>query len=78
MGQVATVPPVAITPARRRALQRRGRDVATATTARNDEILAAANEGATLREIAEAVGLSFAGVKKIIDRHNAKNPRRTP
>ena len=40
--------------------------------ARNNAILFAADEGASLREIAEATGLPHMTVKRIIDRTRAK------
>jgi DNA-binding NarL/FixJ family response regulator len=65
----ATVPAVTLSKQRARALARHARQLDAARDARDQEIIAAAAEGATLREIAEAVGLSFAGVKHILDRN---------
>jgi DNA-binding NarL/FixJ family response regulator len=60
---------VTLSKQRARALARHSRQLEAARDARDQEIIAAAAEGATLREIAEAVGLSFAGVKHILDRN---------
>jgi len=68
VGRVATFPPVTLSRQRARQLARAGSNVDAAVEARNELIRQAAAEGATLREIGEAVGLSFAGVKKILDR----------
>jgi DNA-binding NarL/FixJ family response regulator len=68
VNRAATVPAVTLSRHRARRLARAGQQVDAALEARNQEIRDAASEGGTLREIAEAVGLSFAGVKKILDR----------
>lgn len=75
MTPAATVPPVTLSKQRARNLARYARQLESARNARDQEILAAATDGATLREIADVVGLSFAGVKHVIDRSkNAKKP----
>jgi hypothetical protein len=65
----ATVPAVTLDKQRARTLARHARQLEEARAARDEAITEAAAAGATLREIADAVGLSFAGVKKIIDRN---------
>jgi hypothetical protein len=65
---VATVPLVTLDKAMARRLARAGKAADDARTARDNLIRQAAANGATLREIAAAVNLSFAGVKKILDR----------
>lgn len=68
-GAVATVPPVVLDRRTARELSRAATKSRAATAERDALIVAAAEAGASLREIADAVGLSFSGVKKIIDRH---------
>lgn len=53
----------------RRELRRAARAVTRSREQRDAAILAAHEAGATLREIAGAVGLSHPGVLKIIQRH---------
>ena len=68
----STVTAVPLSPSRRRRIERAARKVDDGLLERNTEIVEAAAEGATLREIADAARLSFAGVKKIIDREKGK------
>lgn len=67
--RVATVPPVAIDRGTARKLARAGGTARAAIADRDRVIIQAAANGATLREIADAVGLSPSGVKKVLDRH---------
>lgn len=69
MTPAATVPAVTLDKQRARSLARHARQLEDARAARDRAVVEAATAGATLREIADAVGLSFAGVKKILDRN---------
>ncbi len=57
-----------LTPERHRHLRRAGQRVAQVIEERDRAIREAVAEGAGLREVARAVGLSHAGVKKIVER----------
>lgn len=57
---------MALTPQRKRELETAGRRARAAVEARNQAITAARADGASLREIAEAVGLSHMGVRKVL------------
>lgn len=52
----------------RRTLKRRAEAVAKAYAARDAAIIEAHDEGWSLREVAEAVGLHYTSVRKIIKR----------
>lgn len=54
--------------ARARAIRKAADQLAAATEERNRLIVAAHNDGASLREIAEHAGITHVGVKKITER----------
>ena len=62
------IPSMTLTKPRRATLVNAGRRLAAATAARDAAVIAAHEAGATLREIGEAIGLSHAGVRRVIDR----------
>lgn len=57
-----------LTPERQRQLRRAGQKVIDALADRDRIVCEAVAEGGSLREVAEAVGLSHPGVKKIVER----------
>lgn len=61
-----TVPHVALDPAMERRLRAAAKKVQDGTAERNQLIVEASEAGASLREIAAAVGLEHTGVRKII------------
>ena len=63
-----TVPAVTLDADTARKLKRAGDATRAATVNRDHLIVEAHQAGASLREIAQAVGLTHVGVKKIIDR----------
>ena len=68
MAATTTVRPVALDPQMAKRLARAVEQDVEARRKRDEMIVRAAISGATLREIAEVVGLTHVGVKKIIDR----------
>lgn len=68
MAATATLPGVALDPGMARRLARAVERDTQARRERDELIVRAHIAGATLREIAEVVGLTHVGVKKIIDR----------
>ncbi len=57
-----------MSPDQERALRRAGQKVTDALTQRDALVRQAVADGAGLREVARAVGLSHQGVKKIVER----------
>lgn len=55
-------------PTRARAIKKAADQATAATQERNRQIVAAHQEGASLREIAKHAGITHVGVKKIIER----------
>lgn len=64
-----TLRAVTLDKAMARRLARAQKQLVDAGTERDALVVQAAEDGATLREIGEAVGLSWSGVRKILDRN---------
>lgn len=68
MTAATTFPPVALDPEMAKRLRAAATKARDHTRQRDELIRQAAAAGASLRDIAEHVGLSHTGVKKIVDR----------
>lgn len=69
-----TLPDVGMTPEQRKELQRVANRLSTATTERDALIVKAYRDGASLREIANLLGVNHVTVRNIIIKQTGKNP----